>query len=40
MSVNGKRDQFIKEDLPSVAGPSDLKGVEKVIQKFMDALTR
>jgi len=40
MTVNGKRDQFTKEDLLSVAASSDLKGAEKVIQEVLDATTQ
>jgi len=40
MTVNGKRDQFTKEDLLSVAASSDLKGAEKVIQKVLGAVKR
>jgi serine/threonine-protein kinase HipA len=38
MTVNGKRDQFTKEDLLSVAASSDLKGAEQVIQKVLEAV--
>jgi serine/threonine-protein kinase HipA len=38
MTVNGKRDQFRKEDLLAVAASSDLKGAEQVIQQVLDAV--
>ncbi|NOY16653.1 MAG: type II toxin-antitoxin system HipA family toxin, partial [Gammaproteobacteria bacterium] len=38
MTVNGKRDQFTKEDLLAVAASSDLKGAEKVIQDVLQAV--
>ena len=38
MTVNGKRDQFRKEDLLAVAASSDLKGAEQVIQEVLDAV--
>ncbi|MEE8342456.1 MAG: type II toxin-antitoxin system HipA family toxin [Gammaproteobacteria bacterium] len=40
MTVNGKRDQFTKEDLLKVAMSSDLKGAEDVIQEVLDAVER
>jgi len=38
MTINGKRDQFTKEDLLKVAASNDLKGAEKVIQEVLDAV--
>jgi serine/threonine-protein kinase HipA len=38
MTINGKRDQFNKEDLLAVAASSDLKGAEQVIQEVLDAV--
>ncbi len=40
MTVNGKRDQFTKEDFLKVAASSDLKGAENVIQEVLDAVKR
>lgn len=38
MTINGKRDQFTKNDLLEVATSNDLKGAEKVIQEVLDAV--
>ena len=40
MTINGKRDQFTKNDLLKVATSNDLKGAEKVIQEVLDAVKR
>ena len=40
MTVNGKRDEFSREDLLAVAASSDLKGAEHVIQEGLDAIAR
>ena len=38
MTVNGKRDQFTREDLLDVAASSNLSGAEQVIQEVLDAV--
>ena len=38
MTINGKRDNFTKEDLLSVATSSDLKGAKNVIQEVVNAV--
>ena len=38
MTINGKRDEFAKEDLLSVAASSDLKGADNVIKDVLGAI--